>query len=346
MRRIILLILIALFFITPVSAMEFTAPEVPDMAEEYMPEDTQSFTEGLWYVFKMTLEKLQPSFTEAAGVCLSLTAVCILCSLLNCGTDRAKIPITFAGTLAISALLILPANSLIALGVETIKQLSEYGKLLLPVLTAALAAQGGITTSTSLYCGTAVLNAVLSAILAHIITPLLYIYLCLCIACNMISQPLLKNLKDFSKWAMTWCLKTLLYIFTGYLSITKVISGTVDASTMKATKLAISGAVPVVGGLISDASETILVSAGLMKNAAGTYGLLAVLSIWLSPFLRIGCQYLLLKLTSAVCAVMGNQENASLISDFSGAMGILLAMTGTICLLLMVSTVCFMKGVS
>lgn len=346
MRRIILLILIAGFFITPVRAMDFKAPNVPEGAEEYMPKDTESFSEGLWYVLKVAISKLQPSIAEAAGVCLSLIAVTMLVSVLQCTTQSAKTPIMLAGTLGVSVLLILPANSLIALGTETVTQLSEYGKLLLPVLTAALAAQGGVTTSAALYGGTAVFNAVLSTVISHLITPMIYIYLFLCIACNMVSQELLKRLRDFVKWVMTWCLKTLLYIFTGYLSITKVISGTVDASTIKATKLAISGAVPIVGSLISDASETILVSAGLMKNAAGTYGLLAALSIWIGPFLQIGCQYLLLKMTAAVCGVIGNKENTSLISDFSGAMGMLLAMTGTVCILLLVSTVCFMKGVS
>ena len=346
MRRIVLLILIAGFFIIPVKAMEFTAPNVPEGAEEYMPENTETFSEGLWYVIKTAISKLHPSITEASGVCLSLIAVTLLVSILEGISDSAKMPVVLAGTLAISVLLVMPANSLIALGSKTVQQLCEYGKLLLPVLTAALAAQGGVTASAALYGGTAVFNAVLSAVISNLITPMIYIYLCLCIACSAVSQSLLKNLRDFVKWGMTWCLKTLLYVFTGYLSITRVISGTVDASSVKAAKLAISGAVPVVGSLISDASETILISAGLMKNAAGTYGLLAALSVWIGPFLKIGCQYLFLKITAAVCAVIGNKEHTSLISDFSGAMGMLLAMTGTVCLLLLVSTVCFMKGVT
>ncbi len=330
----------------PVRAMEFTAPNVPEGAEEYMPEDTESFTEGLWYIIKAAISKLQPGIAEAACTCLSLIAVTLLISVMQSTTESAKTPILLAGALGISVLLILPANSLIALGTETVTQLSEYGKLLLPVLTAALAAHGGATTSAALYSGTAVFNAVLSTVISRFITPMIYIYLCLCIACSIVNQALLKNLRDFVKWGMTWCLKTLLYVFTGYLSITKVISGTVDASALKVTKLAISGTVPVVGGLISDASETILVSAGLMKNAVGSYGLLAAIAIWIGPFLQIGCQYLLLKLTAAVCGVIGSKENTTLISDFSGAMGMLLAMTGTVCLLLLVSTVCFMKGVS
>ncbi len=345
MRRIILLILIAGFFIIPVKAMDFTAPEAPDDVEEYIPEDSQSFAEDLWFVIKTAISKLQPSLAEASGVCLSLIAIVLLTSLLQNITNNAQHTVQLAGTLGIGIALFLPANSLIALGAETVSRLSEYGKLLLPVLTAALAAQGGTSSSAALYAGTAVFDAILSTLISHIIVPMIYIYLCLCIACSMVSQTMLKNLRDFIKWAMTWCLKTILYVFTGYLGITKVISGSVDASAMKATKLAISGAVPVVGGLISDASETILVSAGLMKGAVGSYGLVAVLAIWIGPFLQIGCQYLLLKMTSAVCGVIGSKENTALIADFTGAMGMLLAMTGTVCLLLLVSTVCFMKGV-
>ena len=103
--------------------------------------------------------------------------------------------------------------------------------------------------------------------------------------------------------------------------------------------------VPVIGGMLSDASEAILVSAGIVKGAVGLYGLLAVLAIWIQPFLQIGAQYLLLKLTAAICGVFGTKQASDLIQDFSTAMGFLLAMTGTMCLLLLISTVCFVKGV-
>jgi stage III sporulation protein AE len=135
-----------------------------------------------------------------------------------------------------------------------------------------------------------------------------------------------------------------LYIFTGYMSITGVISGTADAAAVKAAKLTISGVVPVVGGILSDASETVILSAGIMKNAVGIYGLLAVAAMWITPFLTIGAQFLMLKLTAAVCGVFGVKEASDLIADFSAAMGLVLAMTGAVCFFLLVSIVCFMKG--
>ena len=107
-----------------------------------------------------------------------------------------------------------------------------------------------------------------------------------------------------------------------------------------------SSVVPVVGGILSDASETILVSAATVKNAVGIYGLFAILAIWIGPFLRIGCHYLMLKGLGALCGIFSGKSTAGLIESFSVAMGHVLAMTGSVCLMLLVSTMCFMKGVA
>ena len=129
-------------------------------------------------------------------------------------------------------------------------------------------------------------------------------------------------------------------------SLTGVVSGTTDALTLKATKMTISSVVPVVGGILSDASEAVLISTAVMKNAAGIYGILAVLSVFLSPFLRIGSHYIVFKVTAALCGIYGPKQATELIDDFSAAMGFLLAMTGAVCLMLLISTVCFMRGIT
>ena len=114
----------------------------------------------------------------------------------------------------------------------------------------------------------------------------------------------------------------------------------------RGNKCFFSGIVPVVGSIISDASEAVLISAGVMKSAAGIYGLLALAAILIEPFIRIGAQYLLLKATAGLCGVFDSSEGNVLVGDFSGAMGVLLATTGTVSLILLISTVCFMKGLT
>lgn len=345
MKKLLMLIVLTVSLCVPVAAMEFTAPQVPESAQIYMPENTKSFGEDLWYIIKRAITFLRPDLVEASGICLSLIAASVLVSVLQNFSGNGKRTVEFAGVLIVSIILLQPAKALLQLGITTIENINAYGKLLLPVLTAAIAAQGGTVTSTSLYTGTALFNAILMTIITTLLVPLLYIYICLFVANSAVGESLLKALRDFVKWVMTWSLKIILYVFTGYIGITKVISGTADATALKVARLAISGAVPVVGGLLSDASETILVSAGVMKNAAGVYGVLAVIAICVGPFLQIGIHYLLLKICAAICAVLGTKKFSELIQDFSSTMGIILAMTGTVCILLLISIVCFMKGV-
>lgn len=346
MKKIILIITLIMLMAPTAHAMDFTAPPVPESAEDLMPRETETFSEGLWKIVKESLQKIQPVFAEAAEICLSLVAITILTSFVTIipGADRSVTE--FIGVLGISAALLQPSAALIHMGIRTVRELSDYGKLLLPVMTAALASQGGTISSTALYSGTAIFDAVLSTLITNAIVPLLYLYLCVAVVCGAIGAPTLDQIKSSIKWLMTWSLKIVLYVFTGYLSVTGVINGSADALAVKAAKIAISGAVPVVGSLISDASETILVSAGIVKNAAGIYGMLALIAVWIGPFLEIGVQYLLLKLTATVCGLFGTKAQVKLIQDFSGAMGILLAATGTVCLLLLISIICYMKGVS
>lgn len=345
MIRFLIVMFLILCIPMQAQAMEYTAPTAPDEAEYYMPEDTESFSEGLWHVLSSALETMDPQLMDAIGICTRLIAITLLVTLVKNMHGVSGTAAELVGVLAAAATIFGTSDSLIRLGAETVTQISDYGKLLIPVMTAALAAQGGVTSSTALYAGTTMLDAVLGSLISAWIVPLLYLYLALSIAHSAVGENVLKKMADLVKWLATWILKIVLYVFTGYIGMTGVISGTTDAMAMKAAKLTISGAVPVVGGILSDASEAILVSAGIMKNAAGVYGLLAILAIFVAPFLKIGIHYMMLKLTAAITGVFGSKRMTELIGSISTAMGLLLGMTGAVCLMLMISTVCFMRGV-
>lgn len=324
---------------------QITAPIVPQSGAHLMPEQTDNFGAGLFRIVQEAIGSIRPDLKEAAAISMSLIGLLMLISLIRLiPGSNTKLP-NFIGAVGIGTILLQSTNSLITLGVTTIQDLSSYGKLLLPVMTSALAAQGGITTSTALHAGTAIFNSILSSLLSKLMVPMLYIYLVLATAHGALGEEILKKMAEFIKWLAVWILKGVLYLFTGYMGITGVLSGTTDAAALKAAKLTISGVVPVVGGILSDASEAVLVGAGLVRNAAGVYGILAMLAVFAGPFLRIGCHYLMIRITGAVCSVFGAKQCTQMISDYSGAMGLLLAMTGTMCLLGLISTVCFLKGV-
>ena len=343
--RLMLIVLLILSLAMPVSAADITAPTVPESGRDLMPQDGTSFGDGLWQICCRGLAKIRPDIAEGAKISLCIIAAVVMLSILSAFPGMTEKCCDLVGAVCIAGLLLGSANSLIRLGTDTVEEISQYGKLLLPVMTTALAAQGGLTTSASLYVGTAAFDTLLSGVIASVLVPMVYIYLALAAANAAIGDDLLKKLRDFLKWLMTWVLKTVLYVFTGYMGITGVVSGTTDAAALKAAKLTISGVVPVVGGILSDASEAVLVSAGVVKNAAGIYGIFAVLALIAEPFFRIGVHYLILKFTAAVCGIFGSKRITELIGDFTSVMGLLLAMTGTVCLLILISTVCFLRGV-
>ena len=88
------------------------------------------------------------------------------------------------------------------------------------------------------------------------------------------------------------------------------------------------GAMPVVGRILSDAAGSVLAGAGVVKNAIGVFGLLGVLAACLGPFVRLGVQYLLYKLTAFL---------AGMIDALGGVFGLMLGMTGSCALLLLIS---------
>jgi stage III sporulation protein AE len=103
--------------------------------------------------------------------------------------------------------------------------------------------------------------------------------------------------------------------------------------------------VPVVGGILSDATEAILAGAGILKNAVGIFGLLTVLSICAVPFLELGIHYLLYKLSAALASTVADGPTADLIGGIGDAFGLILGMTGACALLLLVSIVSAVSAV-
>lgn len=344
MKRMLLLLCLLALVTIPVRAQELTAPEVTGDAAHLLPGESVSFAEDLWYILRQAFQELMPQMAQCGRACLSLIAVSILLSLLRSMAGQAKEAVQLCGVIVVAMLLMGSARSVIQLAADTVTKLSDYGKLLLPVLTTALAAAGGSGSSAAMYAITSVFDGALCWAVSGVLVPMVYVYLVTAVVHGAVTDDLMKRTRDLVKWVLGWSMKLVLYVFTGFLSITGVVTGAADQAALKATKMTLSSVVPVVGGILSDASETVLVSAQLVKNTVGISGLLALFAILVVPFLRIAVQYGLLRLTAALCGLFADKKVTGLMEDFAGAMGLMLGQLGTVCLVLLISVVCFLKG--
>jgi stage III sporulation protein AE len=209
-----------------------------------------------------------------------------------------------------------------------------------------VALSGSPVTAAGLQGLTILFVQLLMRITKHILLPGVYLYLAIAAVEAAIEHQLLSQLRELLSWLFEKMLRMMIYGFTFFLSMTGVISGATDALALKTTKAAVSGMIPVVGSILSDASESLLAGAATAKNTIGVLGMLAVLSISLLPFFQVGIQYLIMKMTAACSGVIGLKPHVSMLKNISTAMGMVTALTGACGILLLISGACCMKVAS
>ncbi|MDR0380633.1 MAG: stage III sporulation protein AE [Oscillospiraceae bacterium] len=288
-----------------------------------------------------------PPLREALRGMLAVLAVVVLCAAAAAVQEGAGGPDMAlpAGALAVTAVTAGQVGQLMAVGRETIRSLDVFARALLPALAAASAATGQVGAAAARHVATMLFSDLLLTLMAHVLTPLVFVYTALLAVGAAVGQETLTRLAGFVRWAVTGLLTLSLTAFVAYLTVGGALSGAADAAALKGARFALSGAVPVVGGILSDAAETVLAGAGLVKNAVGVFGLFAVAGLCLTPFLRVGTPYLLYKLTAAAVAPLADERLVRLIDGLGGAFGLILGMTGASALLIFLSIVSAISGV-
>ena len=345
-RMLIWMVLAALCTVPCFGAEEAAVPgleEFWDQAEDYGVTGDGDLGRGLSGLLEEGINQVSGLSGGAVATGLKLLAVVLLCALADgAGMDGKKEGIQvveLTGALAITALTMTDMASMIGLGRDTIGKMDAFGEVLLPVMAVLTAATGGITGAAVRQGATVLFSQLLLTAMDALLIPLVYAYVAVSCAHAVVGNPGLKQLAGLLKSTATFLLTAFLLAFVGYLTASGAVAGSVDASTVKAARLAISRAIPVVGGILADASETVLAGAGVLRGTVGVAGMLVVLAICLTPFLQLAQQYLAYKGTAALCAVVAQPRLSQLIDAIGSAFGLVLGMTGAAALVLLVSMV-------
>ena len=187
---------------------------------------------------------------------------------------------------------------------------------------------------------------VLLRLINGLLLPMVYLYIGVSAAGAVVEGDAMERIGTLLKKLTGWTLGGLLTLFITYLAVSGAVAGAVDAHALKLARSAVSAAVPVVGGILSEAAESLLAGAGILKGMVGTFGTLAVLGACLLPVLRLGCQYLLYQGASLVAATAGPKKLADLLSMLADAFGLVLAMTAASAAVLLIAIVSSLTAVA
>ena len=242
--------------------------------------------------------------------------------------------IDMAGALGCAAVLLRDFSGVLTLCRDTLEQISVFSGVLQPVLATTLSVGGNAATATVLQVATMIVFDLIIRLVNALLVPAACAYLGIVAVDAATGNGMLRGIADGIKGLTSGALKLILTLFTAYLTIAGGVSGSVDRMALKTAKFAVSGAVPVVGGVISDAAETVLSGASLLKNSIGIFGMLCVTAICLVPFVRAGASYLCYKAGAAVLSPLCAGSLRQLLEGVGTGFGLLLGMLGTCCLIL------------
>jgi stage III sporulation protein AE len=322
-----------------------------DLMQELELSEEIDFGEGITRIFHTGKAEFGGIFKKAVGSAVLVMIIAILCSVAETVYESSAVSgapnyIPLAGVLAISYVAVGDVSAFMGLGSSTLTQLDSFSKVLLPTLSAAAAASGAIASSAAKYAATALFMDILITAAAGILMPVIYAYIAACIAEAAVGGEGLSGAASFLKWLATTLLTLIVLAFVVYLGISGVVSSATDAVTLRVTKTTLSTVFPVVGSIISDAASSVLAGASVLKNAIGIFGMLAVISACLLPFLNLGAHYILYKAAAKLTATISGSRISRLVSGIGTAFGLVMSLTGACAMMIFFSLISMIKVVS
>ena len=284
------------------------------------------------------------SAARNAALLLAVVFLAALCASLSASGACAKVT-QMTGAVAVAALSVTHVTSCITAGSSALTTLRDFSKILLPSMCAAAAASGAATSAAAKYAATSLFLDILLSAETAVLLPMLYTYAGTVICGAALEQDVLTALSALLRKALR-LLIGFAGVFTLYLSLTGILTGSADAAAAKAVKTAVSAALPVVGSIVADAAATVTASAAILRGGIGIIGVMSVAAVCVTPYLQLAVHYALYKLAAGIAESFADKRVGRLIGGFADVYGFLLGMVGVASLILFLSIVSSMKAVT
>lgn len=183
------------------------------------------------------------SAARNAALLLAVVFLSALCASISVSGACGKVT-QMAGTVAVAALSVTHVTSCITAGSEALATLRDFSKILLPSMCAAAAASGAATSAAAKYAATSLFLDVLLSAETAVLLPLLYLYAGTVICGTTLENDVLASLSGLLRKAFRLLIIGFASVFTLYLSLTGILTGSADAAAAKAVKTAVSAALP------------------------------------------------------------------------------------------------------
>lgn len=218
-------------------------------------------------------------------------------------------------------------QSLLLTAQETIGQILQFMKMLLPIYLAVAVLAAGSTTAVVFYEATLFFITAVQMVMRYVVLPGIGGYVLLQLLNQLGKEDYLSKMAELLKNILSWTMKTLLAVVIGVQTIQGLLLPAIDSLKNSVWSKA-AGAVPVIGNTFSSVTETVMGTAILLKNAVGVSGLLIILFICLTPMVRLLVCTILYKLVGAIVQPVSDKRVAECVSCVGDGIALLLKAVG------------------
>lgn len=272
----------------------------------------------------LAIEAFRQSFASYAA----LIAVAVLSALMGVISKEKDGIGSAAGFLCFGMGVALVAYNLtrvIMLTAASIDALSKCIETATPVMTAALAATGSAASGTLMQPLTAFLSLAVSGAFKNLVLPLVSAAGMASMLGVLSENGSLEHMFGFLKSTVKWIIGAVFTIYFGVVSIQGITVAHADSLTMRTARYALDKSVPIVGGAVSGTLDTLLVSASLIKNAAGAAAVITAVLVAASPLISIASSGLACRAVAALCEPLGDKRIPGLLEKMADVCTLLFA---------------------
>lgn len=284
-------------------------------------------------------QKIKTIISEELKILITIIILAFLSALVvnfSSGSATIKSVMNIVFVSLASGVLIYTSINAITQIVKALANIKNFAEIIFPILLVLMTASGGKTSSAMYQPLLSIIATSIISIFSGVVITLITTILILTILNNLVKDVKLNKLIDFCSSLVKWIIGATFTIFLGYTTVLGVIAGGKDNISIKTAKYAINNLVPIVGGYLSSSFEIFRAGSVLLKNSLGVVGLIIVMIIALVPAIKMILHNLLLKFSSGLIEITGENSIANLLSDLTKVFNFLLASLMTVFLMVFV----------
>lgn len=288
------------------------------------------------YIGKYISEAVSPAFRSLAVI----LGVIFVFSVFSFEKNRV---IHCVAVSAAAIALIAPILTFLNSASSSMKTCASFITGMVPVFSSFMLS-GGLAVSSGILSGCILLlSRGITTVASSILLPIVCSGLSLSAVGAFVPELKTESIASSVRKFAIWTVGAILVIYLTFLGIQSGITSSLDGLAQKTAKLTVSSAVPIVGSIISDASDTVFGAAQLIKSGIGGFSFVVIILIFIKPLLCGIAWMIALKIAEFAASSFGSDQMGTLAAAVQKSVSVVIAMLAASCVSLIISIAVMVK---